>query len=168
MCQRAIHSFNEAGVLSTLRQLSPRARTAFAVACASRVALLDMPPLPQFVTALCKRAASLAEVFAASGELDRAEAESLVADLESCSDHLDDDRVASFAFVSRHLLSSEPQEALWAARRAYEACDAIAQQQRRSSILDRNEEHELLSHPTVQAELACQARHLAELAAPTP
>jgi hypothetical protein len=158
-----MHEFNEDRMLATLQQLPPRGGSAFAVACASRLAQLDLPPLPEVVVALCTRAASLAEVFVASGQLDLAEAEALSTDLEASSD-VDDDRVASFAFVVRHLLSNQPQDVLWAARRAYECCDAIALREIRSLALDRIDERAVLAHPTVQAELARQAHHLAQLA----
>jgi uncharacterized protein YjaG (DUF416 family) len=69
-----------------------------------------------------------------------------------------DDAAAAIAYALRTLESGEPQEAAWAARRAYEALDHHVVHR-----LGVEGEEQLLAHPLVQAELARQRRDLDEL-----
>lgn len=69
-----------------------------------------------------------------------------------------DDAASAVAFTLRALESGEPQEAAWAARRAYEALD--------HHVIHRlgiEAEEQVLAHPVVQAELERQHRDVDEL-----
>jgi hypothetical protein len=69
-----------------------------------------------------------------------------------------EDAASAVAYALRALESGEPQEAAWAARRAYEAVDHHVM----SRLGIKGESH-VLGHPLVQAELSRQQRDLSEL-----
>lgn len=78
---------------------------------------------------------------------------------------LADDALSSLAYAIRCLLTPEPREAAWAARRAYEAVDQAA-----IRVLDvqpglPNTESAIKSHGFVQRELARQRRDILMLSA---
>lgn len=77
------------------------------------------------------------------------------------------DAVAAVAYALRALETSEPQEAAWAARRAYEAADRFVID-RLDVRLDVGGEARVLAHPIVQAEISRQLRDLRELLATQP
>ena len=76
---------------------------------------------------------------------------------------LDDDAAASTAYALRCLQSGDPQEAVWAAQRAYDARDAAAQAQLEFDTFTPSVEEQLRSAPVVQSELKCQMEDIATL-----
>ena len=59
--------------------------------------------------------------------------------------------------------TNDAQAAVWVAQHAYDARDLAAQEGLSFSVYTPEIESALLSHPTVQAELASQATHIADL-----
>ena len=157
-----MHHFDEPLLLEILRTLPVQAQSAFAQACAWRTLSEGSVALPAAVHALCMRAQELAHSLVTTEYRDTKAAAGILAEFEN-SFELDDDRVATCAYVTRHLLSGEPQEAAWAARRAYEATDQLAQQSVAFTQYSPAVEARLLGHPGVQAELECQAIDLEQL-----
>jgi uncharacterized protein YjaG (DUF416 family) len=76
---------------------------------------------------------------------------------------LADDAVSAVAYALRCRQSGEPQEAAWAARRAYEALDHFVIIREKTDLKKPGGELRALSHPLVQAELLRQQRDLNEL-----
>lgn len=68
-------------------------------------------------------------------------------------------------YALRAKLRGEAQEAAWAARVAYEGLDNVAINAENIDTNTPGEEHRVLSHPLVQAELARQQRDIDELLA---
>lgn len=75
-----------------------------------------------------------------------------------------EDAAAAVAYAYRSRLTANPQEAAWAARRAYESLDRYVQRISGIAPGDPEDELAILSHPAMQAELARQERDLADLA----
>ena len=73
------------------------------------------------------------------------------------------DAAASVAYTIRARLEDDPQEAAWAARRAYEAVDYFIVSQIDSTTVTPEDKRFVLSHPLVQAELRRQQADLEEL-----
>ena len=73
---------------------------------------------------------------------------------------LADDALSSLAYAIRCLLTPEPQEAAWAARRAYEAADQSAIRVLGALAGSPNTEAAIKSHGFVQRELARQRMDL--------
>jgi hypothetical protein len=163
----------EADLLSSLRALKQEGRVAFAAACAERLmpfydrfsvsigrdidrtirGILERVwgglggPVPIDISRLLGRCDD-AELLIDQGEwtMERAGAE---------------DAVAALAYALRCWKSADPQEAVWAARRACEAIDAVVEIQNESSA---SAPASLgYEHPLVQAKLARQRRDLEEL-----
>ncbi len=171
-----MYSFDERALVGELHALSNRARIAFAAAAATRQ------------LSSCERLARGSD--AGIGRRPREIAVHLWTDLQSAvtdrtawSKRLDEvmnllpeesddwvighalaeDALSSLAYAIRCLLSSSPQEAAWAARRAYEAADQAAVR-----VLDvqpglPNTEAKIWSHQFVQRELARQRKDLSQL-----
>jgi hypothetical protein len=76
---------------------------------------------------------------------------------------LRDDCRASYAYALRSGISGNSQDAVWAAQRAYEAADRIANRNTTTDDEGEYDEFELISHPIVQRELARQMRDLKSL-----
>jgi uncharacterized protein YjaG (DUF416 family) len=74
-----------------------------------------------------------------------------------------DDAAAAVAYTIRARLAGDPQEAAWAARRAYEAVDHFIVSQLNSTIVERDQEGNIASHPLAQAELMRQQDDLKDL-----
>jgi uncharacterized protein YjaG (DUF416 family) len=70
---------------------------------------------------------------------------------------------ASVAFAIRTRLTGAPQEAVWAAQRAYEAVDHLVMRQFPTGLVGRDFESAAVSHPLVQAELRRQQTDLHDL-----
>jgi len=68
--------------------------------------------------------------------------------------------ISSLAYTIRCLLKSEAQEAVWAARRAYEAADQAAIRDLGVQTGSADSEARILAHPIVQRELQRQERDL--------
>jgi len=74
-----------------------------------------------------------------------------------------EDAAASVAFTLRARLTDDPQEAAWAARRAYTALDHVITDEIDQTIIGPDYERSIASHPLVQAELQRQHADLEEL-----
>lgn len=74
-----------------------------------------------------------------------------------------EDAVGALAYAIRCLGTSDPQEAVWAARRGYEAVDGFVVARNRINISEPDSEHLILSDALIQRELSRQARDLAEI-----
>jgi uncharacterized protein YjaG (DUF416 family) len=74
-----------------------------------------------------------------------------------------EDAAAAVTYALRCRLNGQPQEAAWAARRAYEALDHFVISQEGIDVNSAASEERVLSHPLVQAELLRQRRDLDEL-----
>jgi len=74
-----------------------------------------------------------------------------------------EDAGASLAYTISARLTDDPQEAAWAARRAYDALDHFLMSQIDSTRVTREHEQFILSHPLVQAELQRQQADLKDL-----
>jgi uncharacterized protein YjaG (DUF416 family) len=74
-----------------------------------------------------------------------------------------DDAAASVAYTLRARLAGDPQEAARAARRAYESVDQFILSQFNSTIVRRDREALMASHPLAQAELQRQQTDLQDL-----
>ena len=70
---------------------------------------------------------------------------------------------ASVAYAIRARLADDPQNAAWAARRAYSAVDHFIMSQIHSTRITREHPQFILSHPLVQAELRRQQADLEAL-----
>jgi len=73
---------------------------------------------------------------------------------------LAEDALASLAYAVRALLTADPQEAAWAARRGYEAVDQAAIRLMGIHPGTQEAEQAILEHPLVQQELGRQRRDL--------
>jgi Protein of unknown function (DUF416) len=168
--------FDERKLLTELEQLTDRSRAAFAAACAER----------QFQCYVRYSETSkngdhhkLARALGCIWEdLGKAQADhtALERQLEVCMsllpsgepDGLDDrefaeNAVASVAFAIRARITGVSQEAVWAARRAYESLDHYVTNRLNPIIIEPNVEARILPHPLVQAELERQQVDLSQL-----
>jgi hypothetical protein len=74
-----------------------------------------------------------------------------------------EDAIASLAYSIRCLITGDPQEAAWAARRAYESADQAAINQLRAEFGRDGAESDIAAHGIVQRELRRQVRDLRSL-----
>jgi uncharacterized protein YjaG (DUF416 family) len=164
--------FNEAELVQKLDELVPRARVAFAAACAERM----LPAYVAFSTRANRGdAPALAEMLERVwNDLlgDRIEIRQLQTCVERCAALIPgedeepwledqpyaDDAASAVAYTLRALERGEPRESAWAARRAYEALDHHV-----THRLGIDDEDQAASHVLVQAELQRQARDLEDL-----
>jgi len=163
--------FDEADLVRALARVTVKSRVAFAAACAERL----FPAYEDF----CKRTGrgdrkALAGILKRIWEHmlgDEMKAEQIDAGLSLSMALIPredepwvdeqayaDDAASAMAYTLRALKNGEPQEAAWAARRAYEATDHHVTHRLRIEG-----ELSVLTHPIVQAELARQRRDLDEL-----
>jgi len=149
--------FDEPQIIDRLNRLSRRSKAAFAVGCAGRLDPLldDVSAQDRAVVRECR--ALLERVIVKTEEA--AQLHSAITRLEAL-ESLDVDAVASVAYAMRAWLSDSPQDAAWAARRAYEAQDQMTQVEMCGSGFD---EQRLLAHPAVQRELQAQSADLDNL-----
>jgi uncharacterized protein YjaG (DUF416 family) len=164
--------FDEAVLLRDLARVGKKSLVAFAASCSERL----LPAYDDF----CKRAgrgspgtlarilegvwqhllgnsmsgAQIREMLNRSMELIPGENNEPWVDEQAYAD----DAASATAYTLRALDSGEPQEAAWAARRAYEAADHYVIHRLRIE-----EESDVLAHAIVQAELSRQRRDLEEL-----
>jgi hypothetical protein len=150
-------AFDEPAMINRLGRFSRRDKAAFALACARRLdpLLSEISAAERDVVRECR---SLLERVVA-GELGDDHLPAALATLEA-QESLDVDAVASTVYAIGAWLKDSPTEAMWAARRAYEAQDQIAQ-----SELGVMDEGQLLAHPKVQRELLEQLSDLDTLSA---
>lgn len=163
--------YEEFKTIPKLEMLSIRAKSAFAIACASRLVPaykehaiennlkydefeMRMNSIWNFVKYGTKLISRIAE-----SEMDTFTSE----DRGSCDlSFLASDAAASLVYASWTAYDGSTQASAWAARRAYEAFDWVAQQ-RNSTCENKFREEMLLSDPLVQAELMEQANDLQDL-----
>jgi len=74
-----------------------------------------------------------------------------------------EDAVASIIYALRTRLSGSSQEALWAARRAYESLDQHVMSRLNKVVVTPDIERRVLADPLIQAELERQQRDLSDL-----
>lgn len=164
--------YDEAALVRDLGRVGRNSRIAFAAACAERL----FPAYDNF----CRRAGR-GDRDALAGILkrvwqhllgDKMSGEQVRADLQRCMELIPgeddepwvdeqayaDDAASAIAYTLRAIESGEPQEAAWAARRAYEAADHYVIHR-----LGIEGESQVLAHPIIQAELSRQRRDLEEL-----
>ncbi len=161
--------YDEAGLVGALGRVSAQLRAAFAAACAERL-------LPAYVAFSARTGrgdpAALAEILERIWKDvlgDKRDVKEVRAELARCMALIPggnderwvdeqayaDDAASAVAYTLRTLESGEPQEAAWAARRAYEALDHHVMHR-----LGIEGEDQILRHPLVQAELSRQRRDL--------
>lgn len=148
-----MRSYDESALLTELSQLPLQAQSAFAQACAWRAVNALTEQGREDLRSLC------VAVLDAVAPSDDAAASKLLLELEG-HEQLDQDGVAACAYVLRHKLTGQAQEVAWAASRAYEATDRVAQSSFAFTQFTPEVEARLLSHPRVQWELASQAEDL--------
>lgn len=169
--------FNEMNLVNELAALPARLRVAFAAACAERL----LPAYARFSTKTgrgdpAKLGAIIDRVWHDIGG-DKMKADEVSASIELCmtlipqeSDGLwvpeqaaAEDAGAAVAYALRCRQRDDAQEAMWAARRAYEALDDFVTTQERIDTNQPGGEERVISHALVQDELARQRRDLDEL-----
>lgn len=173
-----MHSFDENALVSELGTLPSRARVAFAAAAATR----QLGSYERFALGLGAESAQRPREIAVqlwadlhAAEVDRAawsaRLDEVMGFLPEEGDDwvighaLADDALSSLAYAIRCLLTPEPQEAAWAARRGYEAADQAAIRVLGIQPGLPNAEVAIKSHGFVQRELARQRNDLSLLRA---
>src|SRR5262249_17928400 len=145
------------GLMSArLAELPCEARVAFALACAERLQPSATYLRDRSAVALVRRILDLTFDAISSPSAARSELAELSQTLEAAP-FVDDDAAASTAFALRCHLSGAAEDAMRAAKRAYEARDYEAQQDPDYISAD---EIMLLAHPNVQEELFQQQTDL--------
>ncbi len=168
--------FQEQALREELGQLPAKLRVAFAVGCAQRLvsvyrvfaAKTEQPDGAKLESALeyvwthlllCQNKETtervLAEVMALIPNEDAPGWTPLTAYAE--------DAVSAVAYSLRCLLSSDPQDAAWAARRVYEALDQFVISRDDITLGDPGAEDHIVGDPIVQAELERQRRDISDL-----
>lgn len=162
-------TYDETELAMRLSALSAPARTAFAGACSCRIA-----------TAAASRGADMHLVFHAIDQIrdfaagrpickpDELEAE-LIASIHGEDEapgfdaSIIEDALAAAAYGLRCTANGDPMNAVWAARRAYEAVDRYAGLRQNETAFTDEVEAAILSHPLVQSELQRQRRDVDDL-----
>ena len=161
--------FEENKLREQLSTLPKRDAVAFAVACTARVentarnlnaileATLPMSRYLEAVVAYLGNGASL-DTLAAEEELllvmpDEDSNPDLVAAVV-------EDATAAMIYTLRAIRSGDPQNVVWAARRAYETADREVLSSLNVGVVSGSEEEYALHHPIVQTELQRQSRDL--------
>lgn len=172
--------FSEQELVRRLERLPDALRTAFAAACAERM----LPAYARFLHGGHPGDAARLEAILRDLWLDlegnRTPAIEQQEDINTCmkvlserdeqsEQYLDrslaEDAVAALTYALRSRNSGDPQEAAWAARRAYESVDQFVVEKAQIDTNELGAEERVLSHLIVQAELLRQQRDLAELTA---
>jgi uncharacterized protein YjaG (DUF416 family) len=170
-------AFDEVELLKTVERLSVIDRAAFAAACAQRLA----PSYAKF----SKRSdrgnpAALGKILSRLWhDLTRSEASDveLAALLETCMGLIPqdddgewvmeqaaaDDAAAALAYAIRCRRAGKANEAVWSARRAFEALYHYVINHEQFDVNEAGAEARILSHPLIQAELSRQNRDLRDL-----
>ena len=152
-----MHRFDPTVLHAQLSELPQVAQAAFALACAERLAA-TAASLPEQTEAVLRHA----RLYVGGDHLEDPVVAGTLAKLEAEAD-IDDDVNAAAFYVLECCRRSNAQAAVWAAQRAYDHSDAIAQEAVANTAFDADTEQRLRSHPGVQAELACQAADLRDL-----
>jgi uncharacterized protein YjaG (DUF416 family) len=168
--------YDEAELLDELQQLSRASRVAFATACAQRL----MPSYERFSAITGRgdtvRLSSIIDTLwrdlqgMQAGDHELRRALQLAAELLPDDEHgwvreqsAADDYVAALTYALRCRISGEAQDAVWAARRAYNALDDFVVNSLHLDLNEKGLRDRIMSHPAVQAELERQRRDIADL-----
>ena len=152
-----MRTFDEAALGVRLPQLAPEIQSAFAQGCAWRTVNARSKDNDTEVRSLCISVLTL--LSAPSDTMALAK----IAEVIEAHEELDEDALAACAYALRHKLNGNLQDALWTARRAYEACDAFAQVSEELTVYTPEVEKRLLANTRVQWELENQAADLESL-----
>jgi hypothetical protein len=166
--------YSEQKLLEALHKLPARAVAAFAAACAERLFSAYEKAANQLPAGDTNRSrALLTNVWSwslgANIALSNADIEYVIALIvaedegATLSHAIADDTLAAIAYAARYALTSDPQEAVWAARRAYEATDRFVAGGTSASAYTPEMEAAILASDIVQQELARQQRDLSDL-----
>lgn len=172
-----MHTYDEQALVHDLANLTPARRTAFAAACAQRLLPLYQRFAEQSAAADAEQLVAIVEHVWAT--LDGQEPHDLAADQDQAEELVPDDEdddwifesgyaqnaAASAAYAVRSWLTSDPQEAAWAARQVYEAADYAAQHAVLDGDTSGDVETALLDSKIVQQALAGLVGDLARLQA---
>jgi uncharacterized protein YjaG (DUF416 family) len=173
-----MHKFDESRVADRLARVSPRARVAFAAACAERL----FPTYRQYVAragvnddgALRRM---LDAAWDAAAGMPHAQGAELADLIETCMDLIPnseggppfrelpvaEDCGAAVAYSLRCLENEDAREAAWAARCAYEAMDHVVVRRTGIDVNAHRAEGRILANPLIQTELGFQEEDLAWL-----
>jgi uncharacterized protein YjaG (DUF416 family) len=169
--------FDERDLIARLRALPPTARVAFAASCAERV----LPGYDVYVRAstrgahgVLRHALDRVHRHLNGDEMDAAEVRSRIDEVMQVipvegdgkwvqEQAYAEDAAAAVAYVLRAVESGDPQEAAWAARRAYEALDQYAINMGGIDVNQPGAEAAVLARAEVQAELSAQRADIEEL-----
>jgi uncharacterized protein YjaG (DUF416 family) len=172
-------SYNEQALIERLREIPAESRVAFALLCAERL----LPSYQAFHEATGK--GSFAALACISERLwkdisgERMTIEEVSAQLQACMELIPgeedtpgsplqvyaEDAASALAYALRARLSGESQEAVWAARRAYETLDHYVIQHDEIDPNEPQAEEHVVHHPLIQVELIRQQRDLDDLQA---
>ena len=167
-------TFQEQTLVHDLSRLPPSARVAFAAACAQRLANVYQTFLGQDDRAdKCNDAIEYASAHILT-DSDEAITEQLITGVMALIPDQDapgwtpltayaEDALSSLAYCLQCLKTSDPQFAVWAARRVYEALDFFVTTRDHISPDNTADERRILGDSFVQAELARQTRDLSDL-----
>lgn len=174
-----MYSFDEHSKLTRLQQATYWSRVTFALACSTRMTECVHKYLlragPDRWTAYSLVLSTLWDMTLRGDEQTRATLSELLnktmsllpeTEAEDGDDLLrtmTDDATASLAYAIRCMLTGEAQEAVWSARRAYEALDEYVIQSLAINPGNLTMESRVLSHSAIQAELKRQNIDLDEL-----
>jgi hypothetical protein len=169
-----MYHFDEQILLATLSKLPHQALVAFAASCASRLAPgyeIAQGYLKEGDPKLIAHALDRLWRFATEGKADEWEAvsEQLIGSIPdeeegpTLAHGVIDDSLAAAAYAARAALGAKPTDALFSAKRVYEAVDRFAGLKIHASEYTRAVEAQIIESPIVQDELARQAKDVADL-----
>ena len=149
--------FDSAALRNRLASIPLSSQVAFALACAERLAnsAASTDELP-------RKARHLAYRYVQGEPPEAAAVEKAIRDLEASPDLDRDDYAAAF-YALECGRKTDTQAAVWAAQRAYDYCNLVAQGTLQFTAYDADIERQLLAHPAVQAELGYQNQDLDDL-----
>ena len=168
--------FDETRLLKKLASLEVHCRVAFAAACATRL----LPVFEEYAgqhaphdSQLLRRALDLVWGSVIEDAWQQNDVEKALESVEKVVPEEADnwtllhayaeDAVAATQFSLSALVSNDPQESAWAARRAYSIVDQAATSELVVDFRKADAECRILSHPLVQQELTRQMRDLHDL-----
>jgi hypothetical protein len=154
--------FDETVLISRLDALTPKERTAFALACARR--LQPFLRSDSQTQTLVRESLALLETSVLEGAPPPEGLLEVLARVED-SPELDADPVASTCFALRAWVHGASREAAWAAKRAYDARDQVVWEELGLQFSDPGAEERVLAHPLIQYELRTQREDLNALSA---
>jgi len=155
--------FDAALIHSRLAKLSREARVAFALACAERLQPYAPYSNDPLAVALVRRVLDLTfDAISSPSSIPPPELVELSHALETAQ-YLDEDAAASAAYALRCYFSGAAKDAVFAAQRAYDACDHEAQQLVECNVITSRDEAKILAHSNIRRELSRQRSDLDEL-----